>query len=109
MSQMAIAKEMEFITDENILKNTVSARTTQGIVESVDLQARSAVISGYTYDFGTPDMPVPIEVKMYNSDYGAFELLEGGMKVEVVYGDTGDLRLVVRLQQLSNNATIEEY
>jgi len=109
MSQLAIAQEMEFITDEDILKNAVAARTTRGIVESVNLEARSAVISGYAYDFGTPDMPVPVEVKMYNSDYGAFELLERGMKVEVVYGDTGDLRLVVRLQQLSNDAVIEDF
>lgn len=108
MSQMTVAEEMEFITDEDVLNQTVRARTTQGVVESVDLAERSALISGYTYDFGPANMPIPVEVKMYNSDYGAFELLRSGMKVEIVYGDVGDVRLAVRVQQLSDSAVPED-
>lgn len=112
MSQMALAadtdEQMEFITDENVLAEAVRARTTQGVIESVDLVERSAIISGYLYDFGPPDMRIPVEVKMYNSNYGAFELLQPGMKVEIVYGDVGDTRLAVRVKQLSNNAVLED-
>ena len=112
MSPMALAadpdEQIEFITDENVLKEAVRARTTQGVIESVDVAERSAIIGGYIYDFGPPDMRIPVEVKMYNSNYGAFELLQPGMKVEIVYGDVGDMRLAVRVKQLSNNAVIED-
>lgn len=108
MSHMTVAEELEFITDEDVLNETVSARTTQGVIESVDLAERSAIIGGYTYDFGPANMPVPVEVKMYNSEHGAFELLRSGMKVEIVYGDFGDVRLTVRVQQLSDSAVLED-
>jgi hypothetical protein len=74
----------------------------------VDLATRSALVSGYTYDFGPAVTSEPVEVKMYNSGGGAFELLQPGMKVEITYGQFDDARLAFRVQQLSDNAELEE-
>ena len=105
MCQMAAAEELVFLSDEE-LEGAVAARTTKGVIESVDLATRSAVIGGYLYDFGRPDEQMPARVKMHNSDGGAYELLRPGMKVEIQYGDVGDVRLVVKVQQLSDRAVL---
>jgi hypothetical protein len=44
---------------------------------------------------------------MLNSAFGAFELLLPNMKVEIVYGETEEIRLAVTLQQLADDAEME--
>ena len=107
MSQVVGAEELGFLTDEE-MQGALTERITQGVIESVDLATRSVLISGFTYDFGSAATGDPVEVKMYNSDGGAFELLQPGMKVEIAYSQFDDGRLAVRVQQLSNNAVLEE-
>ena len=86
----------------------VMARTKYGIIRSIDLQSRTAIISGFKYAFGSVEDGRTAEVKLYGSEYGALELLKVGMKVKVVYGEFGFMRVVLRLQQLADNAVIEE-
>jgi hypothetical protein len=100
---------MQFVAPEDMDEGAVMARTTRGVVQAIDLAKRMAQIDGYIYEFGSPDDPGSVEVKMYDSDFGALEMLQPGMKVEVVYGDIGDIRITVRLQQLADDADIEEH
>jgi len=108
MSQMVVAEEPRFLTNEE-MQGGAAARTTRGEIETVDLNDRSAIISGYKYYFGSPNDESPVEVKMYKSNYGAFELLQPGMKVEVLYGEEVDGRSAIEVQQLSDNVVIGDY
>ena len=101
--QDGFGKSMQFVAPEDMDEGAVMARTARGVIQAIDLAKRTAHISGYTYDFGDT-----VEVKMYGSDFGSFEMLQPGMKVEVVYGDPGDIRIAVRLQQLTGSAEIDE-
>jgi hypothetical protein len=100
-SQMAVAEELRFLTEEE-MQGAVASRTARGVIYSVDLAERTAIISGYKYYFGSPNEQADVKVKMYNSAYGAFELLQPGMKVEIVYGDDGNERWATEVQQLSD-------
>jgi hypothetical protein len=108
MSQMVVAEEPRFLTEEEMQDGT-AVRTTRGEIETVDLNDRSAIISGYIYDFGSPNEESPVVVKMYRSNYGAFELLQPGMKVEILYGEELDGRSAIEVQQLSDNEVIGDY
>ena len=90
-------------------EQTRNARITEGVIHSIDLAKRKAVIGGYTYYFGPPDMSIPTQVKLYGTRYGAIELLEPGMKVKVTYGDTGRIRIVLQVEQLSPDAETTDY
>lgn len=102
-------RSMEFVAAEDMDEGAVMASTTYGVVQSINLADRTAQISGYIYDFGDPNDRLPVEVRMIDSNLGAFELLQPNMKVEIVYGETKEIRLVVRLQQLVDDASIEVY
>ena len=103
-----VSDSMHFVAPEDMDDGAVMARTTRGVIHAIDLAKRMARISGYIYEFGSPDDPATVGIKMYDSDFGAFEMLRPGMKVEVVYGDADDIRIAVRLQQLADDADMEE-
>jgi hypothetical protein len=84
--------------------DAIYARTTSGIIREIGLEAREAIISGYRYYFGHVQYNNAAEIKLYQSEGGAFELLTVGMKVEIVYAEYGHLRYVLSLQQLSDAA-----
>lgn len=90
-------------------QQTRKARTTEGVIHTIDLATRKAVIGGYTYYFGPPDMSVPTKVKLFGTQYGAVELLEPGMKVKVVYGDTGRIRIALQVEELADDAETIDY
>ena len=75
---------------------------TTGIIRSIDLAEREAMIGGFRYYFGSPVLDNSSEVRMYNTSFGSFEMLSVGMKVRVRYADTGVSRYVVLLEQLSS-------
>jgi len=81
----------------------IFARSTTGVIREISLEAREAIISGYRYYFGHTQYNNSAEIKLYQSDAGAFELLSVGMKVEIVYAEYGHLRYVLRLQQLADD------
>jgi hypothetical protein len=90
------------------IPDKVYARTKTGIIRSINMENHTAVISGFKYEFGAINEGWVAEVKMYGSEYGSFEMLKVGMKVRVVYGELNFTRVVVRLQQLADDAYIEE-
>jgi len=75
------------------------------VIRSIDLDTRTGVIGGYAYQFGSAVQPV--KVTMYNASTGALELLQPGMKVEVVYVDTDTTRLAISIQQLAQDEDVE--
>ncbi|MCB1692215.1 MAG: hypothetical protein KDI19_05575 [Pseudomonadales bacterium] len=86
-------------------KTTLQARVAQGVVRSIDLDRRTCVIGGYTYEFGPPGLP--IKITMVGNKPGAIELLQAGMKVEVTYGDLGEARIVAMIKQLPDDEEVE--
>jgi hypothetical protein len=81
-------------------------QTRIGMVHSLDLANKTAIISGYRYSFtGTKGWDLP-SVKMYGTDYGAYELLRTNMKVRVTYRLSKKSRVVVALRQVSDDARL---
>ena len=81
-------------------------QTRIGMVHSLDLANKTAVISGYRYSFtGTEGWDLP-SIKMYGTDYGAFELLRTDMKVRVTYRLSKMSRVVVALRQVSDDTRL---
>jgi hypothetical protein len=77
-----------------------------GEVQSVDYATRTAVISGYRYAFsGLKGYDTP-SVKMLNSEAGAFELLQPGMRVRILYRLSEQARIVVEMKQVSSTTRL---
>ncbi len=73
---------------------------------SLDMAAKTAVISGYRYSFtGTKGWDLP-EIRMLGSSYGSFETLRAGMKVRVRYRLSKSSRVVVDMEQVTNDARL---
>lgn len=103
VSLAAFAASLEELAAE--IDEPLQARTARGIIHSIDLDARRLTIGGYEYYFGPHTMPV--KVTMRNSSAGAVELLESGMKVEVVYAELGASRIVASITELAEDARVE--
>jgi len=107
LSSTVSAEEKTLMQILGGIHEPLKARTDDGVLHSLDLSSRTAMIGGYRYhfipDFGSP----PLSVKLYGSDAGSLSLLHPGMKVRVTYGDTGDARVAVRIEQLSDSAKVE--
>jgi hypothetical protein len=80
-------------------------RTARGVLTELNLVDRTGIIGGFSYQFGT--IQAPLKVRMYQSEAGVVEMLSPGMKVEVVYLDTGDTRVALSLDQLSDDEVVE--
>lgn len=87
------------------LEKPLRARTTRGVIHTIDMNARKGIIGGFEYHFGPPTFQ--LKVTMKNSSGGALELLQPGMKVEVVYGDFGTTRIAAAIKVLPDDAEIE--
>lgn len=79
----------------------IYTRETTGIIRDINLSERQAIISGYKYYFGSTVYGDASDVRMYGSEFGAFEMLKVGMKVRVRYAEYGHIRYVTVLQELS--------
>lgn len=76
----------------------------EGVIRKINLAERTAVISGYKYTFGNSSGFNQPTVKLLNSNYGALELLEVGMKVQFHFVvESGTFRRMLYLQQLPDN------
>ena len=82
----------------------------EGVIRKIDLASRTAVISGYKYTFGSASGLNQPTVKLLNSNYGALELLEVGMKVQFHFVVVpGTYRRMLYLQQLPDNAWMDNH
>lgn len=85
------------------------ARSTVGEIYEMNFAGRTAVVGGHEYYFGHPQRGEVAEVTMYDSDYGAFELLHEGMKLELVYATFQGVRVVLRARQLASSAEVADF
>ena len=76
----------------------------QGIVREIDLAKRAVIIGGYSYLVGPSYVENPLQVSLYGTGAGAFELLRIGMVVEVSYLDFGYARIAFVIRELSREA-----
>ena len=75
----------------------------QGTIDSIDLGKRVVVISGYRY---RPGYDLNVEIA---GSYGAFTMLQPGMKVRIAYRvKSGTERELVSVQEMPRNAPIDE-
>ena len=85
-----------------------SAYTQSRIAEihSMDPTTRTAIMSGYRYAFsGTLGYDLP-QIRLYGSAFGAYELLEPGMRVRVTYRLPPQARIVTDLAQVSDRTPL---
>ena len=76
----------------------------EGVVRSLNYANNTAVIDGSSY-YVMADAPVEIR-----GTYGAFTMLEKGMKVSFSFYRIGDSRReIVKLVQLSDNRRMDEH
>lgn len=81
-------------------------QTRIGMIQAIDRASRTAVISGYRYSFtGVNGYDHP-HVRLVNSNFGSFVLLNVGMTVKVVYRLAEKSRVVVDLQQVANGTKL---
>lgn len=89
---------------ENV-KTPMMATSTRGVINSINLDNRTAIIGGLKYQFGPPEFPV--KVTLLNSVPGSIQMLRPGMKVRVLYGALESYRIVGAIQQLPKSARVE--
>ena len=75
----------------------------KGTVDVIDLESSRLMVSGMEFE-------VPAEVTVtIRGGPGAFTMLQEGMKAEVVYREYPDARVATQVDQLPDNAEIEQY
>ena len=106
---VALADDYSYqeLLDSIDLDSPMWARETQGVIREIDLGKRSIIIGGYSYLVGPSYVEKPLQVSLHGTEAGAFELLEVGMKVEVLYIDFGYSRVAFLIEELSRDALVE--
>ena len=75
-------------------------------LHTMDYATKTAIMSGYRYAFsGVLGYDLP-KIRLYGSDFGAYELLEPGMRVRVTYRLSADARIVIDLQQVHDSTPL---
>jgi len=97
----------EELLDEIDEDAPMRVRNDQGVVHEIDLAQRSIIIGGYSYLVGPAYGEAPVEVSLYGTEAGSFELLKEGMKVEVIYADFGLARAAFVINELAKDADVE--
>jgi hypothetical protein len=87
VSPIALAAEQvnEGSELDEYLPQVENTSKTTGRVHALDLSTRNAVISGYNYHLGSMEGLDRCAVKVLGKEFGAVELLQVGMFVEVHY------------------------
>jgi hypothetical protein len=76
---------------------------TEGQIRSIDLEARTAIISGFIYHFGASTLADPLEVRLLGRDFGSLELLLPEMHVEIQYNRVGEFREGKKITQIEKS------
>ncbi len=84
------SEDSELETEDGFIEN---ATMITGRIRSIDLSDRSVIISGYKYEFGPPTGVDRVVVKMLGRDFGAVELLQADMFVQVYFVQEPQRRL----------------
>ena len=94
LTQASMAASLSFLAPEK-------ERT--GTIQQLDFGANQMIVDGYRYR-----VAVDVQVEIRGS-YGAFTMLEEGMKINMVYRViSASDREIVRVEQLPDNANLDE-
>jgi len=102
-SQSLMAEEVPFSTLMGTIQGSVSGRITEGQIRSIDLENRTAIISGFIYHFGPSTDAKPLQVRMLGKDYGSLEMLKVDMHVEIIYIQEDQHRVGKKLTQINES------
>lgn len=105
ISMSATAVTFEELGDS--MDEPIPPRVDEGVVRQINFADRTIVVGGYEYLVGPSTLDQPVEVNLYATSAGAFELLRDGMLVEVEYIDFGHARVAFRISELSPDAEID--
>ncbi len=104
-SMAASAVTFEELGDS--MSEQIPPRSDQGVVTDISFTERKITIGGYEYLVGPATISPPVQVSLYGTSAGSFELLSEGMKVEVEYIDFGNARVAFRIGQLAPGTDVE--
>ena len=104
-AQVTFAETYDELLDG--ITEQMAMRESDGVIRSIDHAARMMVIGGHEYHVGPSYAENPLEVELYGTSAGSFELLSTGMKVTVGYFDFGHTRVALEIRELSAGADIE--
>ena len=104
-AQVTFAETYDELLDS--ISDPMTMLETDGLIRSIDYSARMMVIGGHEYHVGPSFAENPLDVALYGTSAGSFELLSVGMKVEVGYFDFGHTRVALEVRELSAAADIE--
>lgn len=75
-------------------------------IHSLDHSDTTAIMSGYRYSFkGVNGWDLPT-IRLYGSDYASYQMLRAYMKVKVEYRLSDHARIVIRLEEVSNDTKL---
>ena len=77
------------------------------VIREIDLAARTAIISGYRYYFGTSSGYQTPDIQLLYYSTATFEMLSVGMKVQFHYTPQKPWRRILRLRQLADDAWLD--
>jgi len=75
----------------------------EGQIRSIDLDARTAIISGFVYYFGPSTIANAAEYKLLGRSFGSLEMMRTDMHVEIVYKIYGEHRVASNLQEIEQS------
>lgn len=80
----------------------------RGVIRDIDLVKRTIEISGFLYHVPPLAFEYPLEVSLYGTTAGSFELLQVGMKVEVEFIEVQRLaRAAFAVTELAPSTDVE--
>ena len=79
----------------------------EGVVREIDLGARTAIISGFRYYFGSSGGYQTPDIELIYYPTAVFEMLEVDMKVQFHYTPEKPWRRILRLRQLPDNEWLD--
>ena len=103
--QLSLAESYDSLLDS--ITEPMPPLFSKAVIRSIDLVNRKIIIGGYEYYVGPSYGEAPLEVSLYGTSAGAFELLSVDMKVEVEYIDFGHARVAFEIKQLSPGEEVE--
>lgn len=101
----ALAEEEEYQDGFDAVESQDNNGVDMGVLESIDLIQRTAIVNGFRYTVGSAVNPV--RVKMLGSNAGALELLSSGMHVRVTYRETPDQRIGMAIEQIKKHPEMD--
>jgi hypothetical protein len=79
----------------------------EGVIRSINLADRTAIITGFRYYFGSSSGYQMADIELLNQSTAVFEMLAVGMKVQFHFTSDKPWRRILRLRQLPDDAWLD--